>query len=103
MALPEVMPTCGRPANRVPLPTLILVSALKALQPLLDVRLTTSRLSVVVSSFSQATTQTLPLIATTWWNESPAASSAALWVPNDVPPLLEIWTWMSRTPLATVW
>src|ERR1044071_4975780 len=95
MPLPDVMPTCGRPANRAPLPTLILVSALNALQPLVEVRLITSRLSVVVSSFSHATTHTLPLIATTWWNESPAASSAALWLPDDAPPLVEIWTRMS--------
>src|ERR1041384_6267112 len=103
MPLPDVMPTCGRPANRAPLPTLILVSALNVPQPLVEVRLITSRLSVVVSSFSQATTQVLPLIATTWWNESPAASSAALWAPNVVPPLVETRTWMSRTPLTTVW
>src|SRR6185295_12824714 len=33
----DVMPTCGRPANRVDgLPTLILVSALNVLQPLLE-------------------------------------------------------------------
>src|SRR6478752_7740949 len=62
-----------------------------------------SRLSVDVSSFSHATTQVLPLIATTWWNESPLASSAVLAAPNVAPPSVDRCTMMSPTPPETVW